>query len=375
MKAIRTLLACIRKADQDYNLINRGDKIVVGISGGKDSLTLLYCLHLYQKFSHTDFIIQPVILDLGFPHFDPTKIKEFCHKLGYELIVHDSQEVYKILQIQQKDKAHLPCSICSRMKKAAINKVANELGFNKVSFAHHADDAIETLFINMMYGGRIATFSPKMTLENAQITFIRPLIYVREKDFISFCKEENIPVSLSTCPADKHTTREEVKQTLKELYKKYPSSKQNFLHMLYNYQKEDLWGKELEYQINSNSLVLKPIITPFDEYRYIQFNNMIEIKYSFEEQKYLLFKKSKIIATLSYIRLKDRIFKIKLTHKKYITDCALAVNYLASEIIKSYNPCTLISDITKDDLDLFLKVGFKKERILKRSYIRVKKVN
>jgi len=104
MKAIRTILACIRKADNKYNLINHGDKIVIGLSGGKDSVTLLYCLHLYQKFSHTDFTIQPVMLDLGFDNFDASKMKEFCQSLGYELIVSDSREVYPILKAHQEMK-------------------------------------------------------------------------------------------------------------------------------------------------------------------------------------------------------------------------------------------------------------------------------
>ena len=144
MKAIRTVLACIRKADQMYNLINHGDKIMIGLSGGKDSVALTYALSLYQKFSHTDFVIQPVMLDLGFPGFNPYEMNKFCESLGLKLMVVDNTEVYRILQIQQKDKEHLPCSICSRMKKASMNKIAKELGFNKVSFAHHADDAIET---------------------------------------------------------------------------------------------------------------------------------------------------------------------------------------------------------------------------------------
>ena len=211
MKAIRTVLACIRKADQMYNLINHGDKILIGLSGGKDSVALTYALSLYQKFSHTDFVIQPVILDLGFPNFDPTPMRDFCNSLGLKLMVVDNTEVYKILQIQQKDKEHLPCSICSRMKKAAINKVANELGFNKVAFAHHADDAIETLIMNAIYGSRIATFSPKMHLERANITFIRPLINVRENDIIKLVKEENLPVLASGCPANMHTRREDMK--------------------------------------------------------------------------------------------------------------------------------------------------------------------
>ena len=237
MKVIREVLAAVRRADQTYNLINHGDKIVIGLSGGKDSVVLTYVLSLYQKFSHTDFTIQPVTLDLGFDGFDATGLKEFCHSLGLELIVSDSREVYQILlkQKELQNLEHLPCSICSRMKKAAINKAANDLGFNKVAFAHHADDAIETLFMNAIYGSRIATFSPKMHLEKANIDFIRPLLLCHEKQIIKLIKEEQLPVFTSHCPADKTTTREDMKNILNDFYSKYPVAKENFVSMLSNY--------------------------------------------------------------------------------------------------------------------------------------------
>ena len=238
MKAIRTVLARLRQADQQYNLIENGDKILIGLSGGKDSVTLTYALTLYRKFSRTDFIIQPVILDLGFPNFDPTIMRDFCESLGLKLMVVDNKEVYKILKIQQGDKEHLPCSICSRMKKASMNKLANELGFNKVSFAHHADDAIETYFMNTLFGGRVASFTPKMHLERANITFIRPLINVRESEIVKLVKEENLPVLASGCPANMHTRREEMKVMLKDLYHRYPTVKDNLLTMLSNYEKK-----------------------------------------------------------------------------------------------------------------------------------------
>ncbi|HOC81202.1 MAG TPA: tRNA 2-thiocytidine biosynthesis TtcA family protein, partial [Bacilli bacterium] len=182
MRAIRKILACIRNADMRFSLINPGDKIVIGVSGGKDSLVLLYALHLYRKFAQCDFEIQPVMLDLGFPNFDASAIEKYVQSLGMELHIADAKTVYPILQKHTKEGHHLPCSICSRMKKAAINKVAKQLGYQKVAFAHHAEDAIETLFMNELYGGRIATFSPKMHLQNADIDFIRPLILCRESE-------------------------------------------------------------------------------------------------------------------------------------------------------------------------------------------------
>lgn len=264
MRAIRKVLASIRNADMRFSLINAGDKIVIGVSGGKDSLVLLYALNLYRKFAQADFTIQPVILDLGFPGFNPQPLKEYVTSLGLDLLVADAKTVYPILEIQRKGAKHLPCSICSRMKKAAINKVAKELGYNKVAFAHHAEDAIETLLMNGIYGGRVATFSPRMHLEKADVDFIRPLILTRENDIIRCAKEENLPVTASPCPSDGHTTREDIKNMLDSLYKKYPDAKENFLTMLYNYEREDLWGKETSYKIDGTDMSLKPVITKDD---------------------------------------------------------------------------------------------------------------
>lgn len=376
MKAIRTILACIRKADNKYNLINHGDKIVVGLSGGKDSVALLYSLHLYQKFSHTDFTVQPVTLDLGFDGFDASKMKEFCHSLGYELIVTDSKEVYPILKAHQGDEKHLPCSICSRMKKAAINKVANELGFNKVAFAHHADDAVETLLMNAIYGARIASFTPKMHLERADITFIRPLVLTRESDIIRLVKEENLPVSDSHCPADKTTTREDVKNLLKDLYKKYPSSKDNFLTMMDNYTKNELWDNELYYHISQDDLTLKPVLTKNDEIyvRDIRTKCYIEeqscpIWEEFETEKdlasneFLICLKEAPIGTIRY-RVTEEGFKIErfaiLKEYRGHDYGKQALNYLCDEIIGARNnPCRIYMHAQKGLIYYYETIGFK----------------
>ena len=373
MKAIRTVLACIRKADNTYNLINHGDKIVVGLSGGKDSVSLLYCLSLYQKFSHTDFQIQPVMLDLGFDNFDPSLMESFCESLGYKLIVNDSKEVYKILKAKQ-DGPHLPCSICSRMKKAAINKVAKELGFNKVAFAHHADDAVETLFMNEINGARIATFSPKMHLENANIDFIRPFILVREKDIFRLVKEENLPVSTSTCPADKHTRREEIKNLLNEIYKTYPESRENFLTMLSNYEQDDLWGKELSYQINNDGLTLKPVIYKKDfvealkirkevfiDGQNISYDDELELDKEDGTKTFLICYKEKPIGTIRY-RQHDKDFKLErfailqdYRHKGYGKQ---AFDFLCNKIAGEYNPCHIYFNAQYSLLDYYQSLGF-----------------
>ena len=378
MKAIRTVLACIRKADQMYNLINHGDKILIGLSGGKDSVALTYALSLYQKFSHTDFVIQPVIMDLGFPNFDPTSMRDFCESLGLKLMVVDNTEVYRILQIQQKDKEHLPCSICSRMKKASMNKIANEIGFNKVAFAHHADDAIETYMMNSLFGGRVASFSPKMHLERADITFIRPLIHVRESDIIKLIKEEKLPVLASGCPANMHTRREDMKNLLKDIYKKYPIAKDNLLTMLSNYEKEDIWGKEIYYQINQDGLTLKPVVTPLDMMNVLNIRNIVfvgeqncpyDIEVVPEEEKeavhYLIYNKDIAIGTIRYRQVGDRTFKLErfailkeYRGHRYGKDAFL---FLVNKLEEDYNPCTIYFNAQYQLLDYYKKLGFQEE--------------
>ena len=264
MKALRSILGYIRKADQKFDFFHENDKIMIGVSGGKDSMVLLKALAQYQHFDCVNFEIIPVILDLGFPGFDSKPIEEYVSSLGLRLIVHDSKEVFQILKAQQKDAKNLPCSICSRMKKAAINKVAKELGCNKVAFAHHGDDAIETLFMNEIFGGRVASFQPKMHLDRADIEFIRPLILCHEDDIIRAQKEEKIPAFPSHCPNDGKTMRAEMKSLLKDIYKKYPSAKDNFFLMMENHEKEIMYYTDIFYKVERKDLSFKPVITATD---------------------------------------------------------------------------------------------------------------
>ena len=376
MRAIRKILASIRRADEHFSLFNPGDKIIVGVSGGKDSLTLLYALKMYQKFVGSDFVIKPVILDLGFPGFDPQLLQDFVTSLGLELYVADAKNVYPILEAQRHGRPHLPCSICSRMKKAAINKVAHELGYNKVAFAHHADDAIETLLMNEIYGGRVATFSPKMHLQKSDIDFIRPLIFTREEEIIRCAKEEKLPVMKSPCPSDGFTTREDVKNLLDDLYKKYPTAKENFLEMLTNYEQEDLWGKELFYKIEGTTLSLKPVINAEDALHMVKIRTDVflieqhvpphdEFDGSDEDKEHLLiYNNNEPIGTIRYhfeeehvIHL-SRIAIIKAARGHGYGKAALQqlMNQLAARVC----PVTFVLDAQTQALGFYEKLGFKK---------------
>jgi predicted GNAT family N-acyltransferase len=290
----------------------------------------------------------------------------------------DNTEVYRILQIQQKDKEHLPCSICSRMKKASMNKVAKELGFNKVSFAHHADDAIETYMMNTLFGGRVASFAPKMHLERADITFIRPLIHVRESDIIKLVKEENLPVLAYTCTANMHTRREDMKNLLKDLYKKWPVAKDNLLTMLSNYEKEDIWGKEIYHQVNQDGLTLKPVTTPMDMMNVLNIRNIvfvgeqncpydIEVVPSEEEEAkhFLIYYKDTPVGTIRYRSMGDRTFKLErfavlkeYRGKGYGKDAFL---YLVNKLEESYNPCTIYFNAQYQLVDYYKSLGFVEE--------------
>jgi tRNA 2-thiocytidine biosynthesis protein TtcA len=263
MKSEKIMLACIRKADFDYGMFENGDKVLLGLSGGKDSMALARLLHTYQQFSDKHFEFIAAFMDLGFEDPDIEGLKAFGEKEKIDVKVIPAHDVATILRMHKDAKGLLPCSICSRMKKAVINKAAKSLGCNKVAFAHHADDAIETLFMNMSYGGRIATFEPKMTLEREGITFIRPLIYAREKDIKRYVKDFNIPVFKNKCGNDKKTEREDFKETLASFYDHYPYAYDNFLTMLTNEEKVNLFYMRQGYAFG-DGVVLKKVISPVD---------------------------------------------------------------------------------------------------------------
>ena len=229
---MKKILGNIRKADADFGMIEEGDKIAVGVSGGKDSMTLLYALHLYQRFAPVKFDLIGITLKLGFSGMDFDPVIRFCkeHNIEYQMV---DTKVFEILQAKADDKGRLACSLCSKFKKALLIKRAVELKCNKVSMAHHADDAVETMVMNMIHNGYISTFKAKMYMDSSDITFIRPLIYCYERDIIKVAKK-NVPIVPSTCPMDQKTGRAEIKEMLKQLYKTYPAAKSNLLNAIKN---------------------------------------------------------------------------------------------------------------------------------------------
>lgn len=338
MKHLRNVLAALSRADHDYSLIDEGDRILVGLSGGKDSLSLLKALSLYGFYSKKKFEVRPCFLDLGFGNADLEGLKEFSESLGYELLVSDSRFVYDVLRAHQKKGKHIPCSICSRMKKAAINRLAKDNGFNKVAFAHHNEDAVETLFMNMLHGGRVATFEPKMYLEKAGITFIRPLIYCHEDDLKALAKEENLPVLASACPANGFTEREVMKEFLQGIYEKYPESKDNFRTLLWNYEPFQLYFSDLEYSSDLDfDVSIKPVITAEE----MRGSSFAMGKKEEGEVDFLILRRHQRVGEIAYRHLTDhrvKIFGLKGKSK----DLRPALSLLEDRLVKKVNPLTLV---------------------------------
>ena len=176
---MRRILSHMRRAIQDYDMIKPGDKIAVGVSGGKDSLSLLAALAAYRRFSEVPFEVMGVTLNMGFEGVDYSPVKDFCDKIGVEYRVKDT-DIAEILFNVRKEKN--PCSLCAKMRRGAVNDMAKENGCNKVALGHHNEDVIETFFLSLFYEGRLNCFSPVTYLSRTDMYVIRPLIYVPEGD-------------------------------------------------------------------------------------------------------------------------------------------------------------------------------------------------
>ena len=228
MKA-QKLFSYVRKAVEDYQMIQGGDKIAVGISGGKDSLTLLYALNGLKRFYPAAFDIVAITVDLGFGIQDFEKIKEFCSALHveYHIIKTDIADI-----VFESRKETSPCSLCAKMRKGSLNEKAKELGCNKIAYAHHKDDMIETMFLSLIYEGRFHCFSPVTYLDRMDLTVIRPLMYAPEMDVIGFSNKYELPIAKNPCPVDGHTKREYVKKLVRQLNEENPGCKERFFQSI-----------------------------------------------------------------------------------------------------------------------------------------------
>ena len=211
---MKRILSFVRRAVDDYQMIEEGDRIAVGVSAGKDSLTLLYALAELRRFYPKRFELVAITIDMGLPNADFTPVREFCERLDVPYHVFPS-EIYKIIFEVRKEKN--PCSLCAKMRRGALHNAAKSIGCNRVALGHHFDDAVETFMLNLFYEGRIGCFSPVTYLSRADLHLIRPMIYLPEKDVRYFAAHTELPVVKSSCPADGNTEREAMKQLLATL--------------------------------------------------------------------------------------------------------------------------------------------------------------
>ena len=219
---LQRLLSLVRKAADDYNMIEDGDRIAIGISGGKDSLALLCALQALQKFYPRHFEIHGFTVHLGFGNQDFDAIRTFCSGLNVPYTVIPT-EISQIVFETRKESN--PCSLCAKMRKGALNQAAKDAGCTKVAYAHHKDDVIETMLLSLIYEGRFHSFSPKTYLDRMGLTVIRPMLYVSESDVIGFKNKYQLPVCKNPCPVDGKTKREYVKNLTASLNRDEPGVK------------------------------------------------------------------------------------------------------------------------------------------------------
>ena len=220
---LQQVYSFVRRAIDDYHMIEDGDKIAIGISGGKDSLTLLYALQGLRRFYPKKFDIHAITVDLGFKNLNLDKIEALCKELDVEYTIVKT-DIAKIIFDDRKETN--PCSLCAKMRKGALNDAIKAVGCNKVAYAHHKDDVVETMLMSLVYEGRFHTFSPVTYLDRMDLTVIRPLIYMNEADVIGFVNKYDVPVVKSPCPADGNTKREYIKQLLRKLNQENPGVKE-----------------------------------------------------------------------------------------------------------------------------------------------------
>jgi tRNA(Ile)-lysidine synthase TilS/MesJ len=236
---LQKLLSYVRRAVEDYNMIEQGDKIAVGISGGKDSICLLLALKNLQRFYTKQFELEAITVSLGLPNANYDDIQHFCDEIGVNYTVVNT-DIGQIIFEERKEKN--PCSLCAKMRKGALNDMAEQLNCNKVALGHNKDDIVETFFMSLFYEGRIHCFSPVSFLDRKQIYSIRPLMYVPEPEIKGFIQKSGISIVKNPCIADGNTKRQETKQLLYSLSKDYKNLQEKVFGAI---QRSDIKGWKL----------------------------------------------------------------------------------------------------------------------------------
>ncbi len=228
---LQQLMSYVRRGLDDYHMIADGDRIAVGISGGKDSLTLLHALAGLRRFYPARFTLYAVTVDLGFGIQDFSKIEQMCASLEVPYL-QVKTDIGSIVFDERRESN--PCALCAKMRKGALNAKMKELGCNKVAYAHHKDDIVVTMLMSLIFEGRFHTFQPVTYLDRMDLTVIRPLMYVQEADVIGFVNKNALPVAKSACPADGFTKRKYAEELLKRLNRENPGVKERMFTAIVN---------------------------------------------------------------------------------------------------------------------------------------------
>lgn len=239
---LQQIMSKTRRAVDQFNMIEEGDKIAVGLSGGKDSLALLYSLAGLRRFYPKKFEVVAITVDmgLGLDQGEVAEMQKLCKELDVFYHIEKTQIGEVVFEVRKESN---PCSLCANMRRGALNSAASNLGCNKVALGHHADDLIETLFLSLFYEARLSTFSPVTRLTRKKITVIRPMIYLREMEIIGFTKGK--PIIHNPCPADKNTRREYVKEMLKNLEKDNRKLRENVLGAIVHPERNNLFDDQI----------------------------------------------------------------------------------------------------------------------------------
>lgn len=245
------MLSPFRRAISDFEMITRGDKIAVGLSGGKDSLALVTLFAALKKFYPEPFELFAVNIDMGldYDESEKTALKNYLDELKVPLYV-EKTDIGKILFEVRKEKN--PCSLCSKLRRGALCSVAVSHGATKIALGHHADDLAETLFLSLFFEGRLSTFEPVTFLDDLNVSLIRPLIYTEEKNIRAYAKD--FPVLHNPCPADKHTNRQYIKELLASVKKDVPFAKSRILTALCHPERNHLFGEAIEKLVKNGAM-------------------------------------------------------------------------------------------------------------------------
>lgn len=226
----------IRRAIDDYNMIRENEKVIVGLSGGKDSTLLIFALDLLSKYSHKGFKVIGIHLDCGFG-IDMEPLASFCKNRNISLHI-EKTNIIEYLDFEGKKN---PCYLCARLRRGALSRLAQKMKVSKIALGHHMDDAVETFFMNMLYNGKLGSFHPKVYEKEKDIYTIRPLVYVKEKNIKKITEILQIPVIKSNCPKDGCTSRQDAKELLSSLENNYPDIREKILTSLSNIDMKNAW--------------------------------------------------------------------------------------------------------------------------------------